>query len=65
VEEDRALAGLCSECGRLRVMGTGQDLGQPTATDSLRHDIVTILEEMPVKDEVYRHQKRQCSECQS
>ena len=53
VGEDRTLVGLVSECDLLRVMDKGQDLGQLAATDILTHDILTVIEEMPVKDVVH------------
>jgi hypothetical protein len=39
-------------------MDKGQELGQLAATDILTHDIVIFIEEMPVKDVVYRLQER-------
>jgi hypothetical protein len=34
-------------------MDKGQELGQLAATDILTHDIVIVIEEMPVKDVVH------------
>jgi len=65
VEEDRKRIGLVGECDLLRVMDEGQDVGQLAARDIMMRDIVTVTEEMPVKDVVHLHQERQCSECRS
>jgi CBS domain-containing protein len=62
VEDDRTRVGLVSEFDLLRVMDTGQDLGQLAATDILTHDIVTVIEAMPIKAVVLRLQERQCFE---
>lgn len=53
VEEDRTLVGLVSEFDLLRVMDEGKDLGQLAATDIMTRDVVTVTEEMPVKDVVH------------
>lgn len=52
VEEDQALVGLVSEFDLLRVMDEGKDLGQLAATDIMTRDVVTVTEEMLVKDVV-------------
>jgi hypothetical protein len=61
VEEDQTCVGLVIEFDWLRVMDEDHDLGQLDATDSLMHDIVTVMEEMPVKDVVHRRQARPLS----
>ena len=58
VEEDRTLVGLVSEFDLLRVMDEGKDLGQLAATDIMTRDVVTVTEEMPVKDVVHLLQER-------
>lgn len=58
VEEDRTLVGLVSEFDLLRVMDEGQDLGQLAATDIMTRDVVTVTEEMLVKDVVHLLQER-------
>ena len=58
VEEDRTLVGLVSEFDLLRVMDEGKDLGQLTATDIMTRNVVTVTEEMPVKDVVHLLQER-------
>ncbi|MBI5854626.1 MAG: CBS domain-containing protein [Nitrospirae bacterium] len=58
VEEDRTLLGLVSEFDLLRVMDEGKDLRQLTATDIMTRDVVTVTEEMPVKDLVHLLQAR-------
>ena len=58
VEEDRTLVGLVSEFDLLRVMDEGKDLGQLAATDIMTRDVVTVTEEMPVKDVVHLLQEQ-------
>ena len=58
VEEDQALVGLVSEFDLLRVMDEGKDLGQLAATDIMTRDVITVTEEMPVKDVVHLLQER-------
>ena len=58
VEEDRTLVGLVSEFDLLRVMDEGKDLRQLAATDIMTRDVVTVTEEMPVKDVVHLLQER-------
>ncbi|NGZ02926.1 MAG: hypothetical protein CV090_07750 [Nitrospira sp. WS238] len=58
VEEDRTLVGLVSEFDLLRVMDGGKDLAQLAATDIMTRDVVTVTEEMPVKDVVHLLQER-------
>lgn len=58
VEEDRTLVGLVGEFDLLRVMDEGKDLGELTATDIMTRDVVTITEEMLVKDVVHLLQER-------
>jgi CBS domain-containing protein len=58
VEEDRTLLGLVSEFDLLRVMDEGKDLRQLTATDIMTRDVVTVTQEMPVKDLVHLLQAR-------
>lgn len=58
VEDDQTRVGLVSACDRVRVMDEGQDVGQLAATDSMMRDIVTVTEEMPVKDVAHRLQER-------
>lgn len=58
VEEDRTLVGLVSEFDLLRVMDEGQDIGQLAATDIMTRDVVTVTEEMPVKEVVHLLQER-------
>jgi CBS domain-containing protein len=58
VEEDRTLVGLVSEFDLLRVMDEGKDLGELAATDIMTRDVVTVTEEMPVKDVVHLLQER-------
>lgn len=58
VEEDRTLIGLVSEFDLLRVMDEGNDLGRLAATDIMTRDVVTVTEEMPVKDVVHLLQER-------
>ncbi|MCC6967832.1 MAG: CBS domain-containing protein [Nitrospira sp.] len=58
VEEDRTLVGLVSEFDLLRVMDEGKDLGQLTATDIMTRDVVTVTEEMPVKEVIHLLQER-------
>ncbi|MDP3091433.1 MAG: CBS domain-containing protein [Nitrospira sp.] len=58
VEEDRTLVGLVSEFDLLRVMDEGNDLGRLAATDIMTRDVVTVTEEMPVKDVVRLLQER-------
>ncbi len=58
VEEDRTLVGLVSEFDLLRVMDEGKDLGQLAATDIMTRDVVTVTEEMLVKDVVHLLQER-------
>ncbi|MEK7237140.1 MAG: CBS domain-containing protein [Nitrospirota bacterium] len=58
VEEDGTLVGLVSEFDLLRVMDGSIDLGRPTATDIMTRDVVTVTEEMPVKDVVHLLQER-------
>jgi CBS domain-containing protein len=58
VAEDRTLLGLVSEFDLLRVMDEGKDLRQLTAKDIMTHDVVTVTEEMLVKDVVHLLQER-------
>jgi CBS domain-containing protein len=58
VEEDGTLVGLVSEFDLLRVMDGSIDLGRLTATDIMTRDVVTVTEEMPVKDVVHLLQER-------
>ena len=58
VEEDGTLVGLVSEFDLLRVMDGSIDLGRVTATDIMTRDVVTVTEEMPVKDVVHLLQER-------
>lgn len=58
VEEDRTLVGLVSEFDLLRVMDGSIDLGRLAATDIMTRDVVTVTEEMPVKDVVHLLQER-------
>lgn len=58
VEGDRSLVGLVSEFDLLRVMDQGKDLRQLTATDIMTRDVVTVTEEMLVKDLVHLLQER-------
>jgi CBS domain-containing protein len=58
VEEDRTLVGLVSEFDLLRVMDEGKDLGQLAATDIMTRDVVTVSEELPVKEVVHLLQER-------
>ena len=52
------LVGLVSEFDLLRVMDAGKDLGQLAATDIMTRDVVTVTEEMLVKDVVHLLQER-------
>ena len=61
VEEDQTCVGLVSEFDWLRVMDEDHDLGQLDATDIVTRDIVTVMDEMPVKDVVHRRQARPLS----
>lgn len=58
VEEDRTLVGLVSEFDLLRMMDEGKDLGELAATNIMMRDVVTVTEEMPVKDVVHLLQER-------
>lgn len=58
VEEDGTLVGLISEFDLLRVMDGSIDLGRLTATDIMTRDVVTVTEEMLVKDVVHLLQER-------
>ena len=58
VEEDRTLVGLVSEFDLLRVMDQDKDLRQLTAMDIMTRDVVTVTEEMLVKDLVHLLQDR-------
>ena len=58
VEEDRTLVGLVGEFDLLRVMDEGKDLAELAATDIMTRDVVTITEEMLVKDVVHLLQER-------
>lgn len=58
VEQDRTLVGLVSEFDLLRVMDQDKDLRQLTAMDIMTRDVVTVTEEMLVKDLVHLLQER-------
>lgn len=58
VEEDRTLLGLVSEFDLLQVMDESKDLRQLTAADIMTRDVVTVTEEMLVKDAVHLLQER-------
>jgi len=58
VTEDRTLVGLVTEFDLLRVIDEGKDLRQITAKEIMTSDVVTVTEEMPVKDLVNLLQQR-------
>jgi len=58
VEEDLTLVGLVGEFDLLRLMDEGKDLGELTATDIMTRDVVTVTEEMLVRDVVHLLQTR-------
>lgn len=58
VEHDQTLIGLVSEFDLLLVMDQDKDLREVTAADMMPRDVVTITEEMPVKDLIHLLQER-------
>lgn len=58
VEPDRTLVGLVSEFDLLRVMDEDRDLRQVTAAEIMTSKVVTVTEDMPVKDLIQLLQDR-------
>lgn len=58
VEQDRTLVGLVSEFDLLRVMDEDRDLRQVTAADIMTRKVVSVAEDMPVKDLIQLLQDR-------
>jgi CBS domain-containing protein len=58
VEKDFTLIGLVSEFDLLRVIEEGKDLRQITAEEVMTRNVVTVTEEMLVKDLIHLLQER-------
>ena len=58
VEKDFTLVGLVSEFDLLRVMEEGKDLRQITAQEIMTKDVITVTEDMLVKDLIKLLQER-------
>lgn len=58
VKEDRTLVGLISEFDLLRVMDQEKDLREVTAADIMTRDVVTVTEDMPVRNLIHLLQER-------
>jgi CBS domain-containing protein len=58
VKEDSTLVGLVTEFDLLRVIEEGKDLRQVTAGEIMTKDVVTVTEEMLVKDLINLFQER-------
>ncbi len=58
VKEDRTLVGLVSEFDLLQVMDAGKNLDQLVATDIMTREVVTVTEEMLVKEVIHLLQER-------
>jgi CBS domain-containing protein len=58
VEGDWTLVGLVSEFDLLRAMDQAQDIRALSAADVMTRDVVTVTEDMPVKDLIHLLQER-------
>ncbi|BFU94823.1 MAG: hypothetical protein NTNFB02_15450 [Nitrospira sp.] len=58
VEEDRTLVGLVSEFDLLGAMDQAKDIRTITAADVMTRDVVTVTEDLPVKDLIHLLQER-------
>ena len=58
VKEDSTLVGLVSEFDLLRIVDEGKDLRQITAEEMMSREVITVNEEMPVKELIKLFQER-------
>lgn len=58
VDGDRTLVGLVSEFDLLRVIDQSKDLRSVTAADVMTRDVITVTEDVPVKDLIHLLQER-------
>lgn len=58
VEGDRTLVGLVSEFDLLRAMDQAKDIRTVTAADVMTRDVVTVTEDMPVRDLIHLLQEK-------